>query len=169
MIRLAFVLLIAGLCLEHCYGRPYHIPTFAELTEKADLVVVVRPISTSDRKDGEPLIEYASGEPTFLTAVVTRCRVLSILKGDLAAPEIMLPHYRLDLEKAQRNGVAGIGNGPRLLTFPPPQPADVVNDDRPTLYDYLIFLKREPDGDFALVSGQTDPIFSVFRVSRAGN
>jgi hypothetical protein len=102
----------------------------------------------------------------YLTPVVTPVKVLAILKGTLEKDEFLLPHYRMDWEKAHRNGIGGISNGPSLVTFAAPPEDRLEFDGFPWDRAYILFLKKEKDGDVTFVTGQFDPEFSVFRLRR---
>ena len=144
-------------------ARPVDVPTHAELLARSNLIIVVRPVATRDAKAGDPIVRSKRTNRDYLVPVVTRFRVLAVLKGDFKETELLLPHYRLDLS---RSNVSGIGNGPQLVTFPALNQADPnVADPIPYAEDRILYLVREPDGSPSFVTGQFDPAFSVLRVS----
>ncbi len=112
--------------------------TYEELYEQADLVVIVKPISTKDT--GEKWILPDIGPATDVVGLSTVFEIRLVMKGDKSLKECTLHHYRLADTKR------GISNGPLLVSFDP--------KDSPK---YLLFLKKEADGRYAPVSGQTDP------------
>ena len=112
-------------CWSSVHARPVPVLTYAELFEQADCVLIVHPISTRDARQGDPLVETPREVGrTYLTPVVTRFKVLSVVKGEIASKEILVPHYRLDWDKAKSNGIFGIGNGPSLVIFANPKKDD---------------------------------------------
>ncbi|MDM4019418.1 hypothetical protein [Roseiconus lacunae] len=103
----------------------------------------------------------------YLTACITPMKVLAVLKGDFEGNELVLPHYRMDWEKASINGIQGIGNGPSLVVFAKKRTDEPDSDDTPLDRDYIIFLTKREDGQCDFVTGQVDPSFSVFRLNPA--
>ena len=77
----------------------------------------------------------------------TELKVLSVLKGE-SPKRPVLHHYRAANKDQPMN------NGPNLIAF-----------DSAGLNSYLFFLVREARGQFAPVTGQTDPArFSVLKL-----
>ena len=73
------------------------------------------------------------------------------MKGGKDIRTLVLHHYRLEDPKT------AVWNAPALAAFDP-------ND----YHKYLLFLKKEADGRYAPVSGQTDPtMFSIIKLEGA--
>ncbi len=138
-------------CGNSLHARPSGILPYSELFEQAELVLIARPISTRDSKPGDPVVEVvfnAEVAREYLTSVVSNCKVLSVVKGNLKDTEVTIPHYRFDFEKDEANGrLSIIISGPRLVDFALPKNKKDINDVYPGRRDYMVFLKREPDGD----------------------
>jgi hypothetical protein len=163
--RILACLICTLACGSSLYARRVHVLSHAELFKQAEIVLIVRPSSTRDSKAGDPVVEIpGDAGRNYLTPIVTRCKVLAVVKGDLVKKEVILPHYRLDMKKAESNGIHGILNGPSLVTFAMPKIDFAEFEGLQCDRDYLVFLKREQDGDFTFVTGQIDPEFSVFRL-----
>ncbi len=142
-------LLLGCLCLLPVVAsaRLIPTPTYQDLHDRADAVVIATPQATTDTDEHIALPGLHPDVPA--TGVNTPLRVNAWLKG---APDatLVVHHYRL-ADPAQPRV-----NGPLLLDF--------RREDAQTL---LFFLVREPDGRYAPVAGQTDPAgFSVFRIDR---
>lgn len=143
-------------------ARPVPILSYSELLSQSDVVLVVRATEVRDAREGDPIATTDRDASIYLTAIVTNLRVLAVLKGDFSQKSFVLAHFRLDMEKARRNGIEGIGNGPNLASFS----ISKVDDDngRPSDGDAIIFLKRKQDGTLVPVTGQFDSTFSVIWV-----
>lgn len=151
-------------------ARPVPLLSYDELLKKADVVVIVRPGSTRDAVQNDPTIELEREHAKqYLTACVTPMKVLATIKGVIDGQEFLLPHYRMDWPKANRNGIEGIGNGPLLVTFADQNPKDNESDYVPSNRDYIIFLVKRQNGGYDFVTGQFDPKFSVFRLNPSSN
>lgn len=148
MTRILSLLLLLSCCLPGVLSaRLIATPTYQDLYDRADVVVIATPQATADTDEHIALPWIRPDVPAI--GVNTPLRVQAWLKGAPSA-SLVLHHYRL------ANPGQPLVNGPLLLDF--------HRDDAQTL---LFFLVREPDGRYAPVAGQTDPAgFSVFRVDR---
>lgn len=136
-------------------ARLLDIPTFQQAYERADLVVIGQPVAVTNLAERAPLpnigqsigaadldLPEAERGKVMATGVETTFAVETVVKGDQPAGDrLVLHHYKLEKEGAMMNA-------PMLIKFDPSKPLS-----------YLLFLKRETDGRFAPVCGQTDPAF----------
>ena len=122
--------------------------TYQELFDKADLVAIGRPISTTETKEESNLSDIFPN--VAVVGLSTNFELGLVMKGENSTRKIVLHHYRVrDSEILE--------NGPFLAAFDPKQNAS-----------FLLFLKREADGRYAPVTGQTDPMIqSISKVSGA--
>lgn len=149
-----------------CQARFVHIPSYDELFAKADVILIVRPEETRDAQADEATQPLGvTGHDDYVTAVVTPMKVLRVVKGDFKQKTMNLPHYRLDMEKAARNGRGGLGNGPSLVEFAKKEESINEFDDLPSERDYMLFMKKLKDGELQFYTGQFDPEYSVFRLT----
>lgn len=169
--RTRTLLLALGFLLTQklAYSRPVPVLSYDELLKQADVVLIVRPSKTRDAEPGDPIAVMPLDRANrYLTPTVTSFKVLATVKGVFKSKKLLLPHYRLDWEKAKKNGVAGISNGPSLVTFVDSENDEDYFDDVPSNRDYLLFLKRTADGSYDFVTGQFDPVFSVLGIKTGG-
>ena len=120
---------ILVLWLQPCLGRPVRMWGYDELWEKADLVVIAKPVATKDLDDERKLAgtSVVGQETTFEVTVCMKGKLAEADEGK--KPTFKLYHYRLD------DSVTGVTNGPLLLHLP--------KDDKS---QYLMFLKRTDKG-----------------------
>jgi hypothetical protein len=127
--------------------------SYQQLLDKADLVVIGKPVSTIETKqrtDFNRLIlgpraklgffDRESDDDTIpLIGLETKFDVKAILKGNRKLHQFVVHHYRL-----AKPEIPIVGDTPALLTF------DVGAS-------YLLFLVKEPDGRYGPASDQQDP------------
>jgi hypothetical protein len=130
------VLLICGAAIM-AQGRLVSRLTYQQMFDRADLVAFAQPVSTNATSEQTVLPDI--GPPIHVVGVETKFAVELVLKGHKATKEFVLHHYR-DVKSAVYI------NGPYLVAFTPG-----VNES------YLLFLKKEADGRYAPINGQTDP------------
>lgn len=168
--RLAPLMCFAALSLPCVVGlaRPVPLLSYDQLLQRADVVLIVRPVATRDAAEGDPIIGLEPSREDTLTPVVTSMRVLAVVKGACEEKSLLLPHYRMDWPKAKRNGIGAIANGPNLVTFAATAASgEALNFlDVPWDGDCLLFLVKRPGGGYDFVTGQIDPKFSVFHLGR---
>ncbi len=107
-----------------------------QLSDKADLVVIAKPLATKDTPEATNPLSY--GYP--LAGLSTEFEISLVVKGDKDMKKLVLHHYRL-----KEQDIPTV-NGPSLVSFDPKQGSS-----------FLLYLRREADGRFAPVSGQYDP------------
>ena len=118
---------------------------YDKLTKEANLIVIATPISTRDTTERTTFPDIVSVDTnnvrTSIPAigVETTFTSLAVLKGDTNATTIVFHHLR----EAERHLEF---NGPGLVAFDPKEKRR-----------FLLFLKRESDGRYAPLTGQTDP------------
>ena len=127
-------------------GRIMRTWSYQELTDKADAVVIAKPLSTKDTEEKSVLPNISPNLP--VVGLETELEVRVVLKGEKSLKKITLHHYRL------ANASQPLINGPMLISFDPQH-----------YTRFLLFLQRDADGRYSPVSGQTDPAaFSVLKL-----
>ncbi len=152
--RLCRAIFLAGLVLVVEFLLPVQahvmsIIPFSEMFEKADLVVIARPLTkttdTAEQAKFDDLVEVdGSGKQSAVMAigVETTFHVLEVVKGPKSLTRFVLHHYR----EAPHSGDAF--DGPDTVVFDPANPRR---------RDILLFLVKEKDGRYGPYGGQTDP------------
>jgi hypothetical protein len=112
--------------------------SYAELFDKADVVVIASPGKTTITRTTQKIPNMSIEG----WRVGTELNVVAVLKGK-APKAITLHHITL-----KDGGM--MPNGPGLVRFDPK--ADT---------QYLMFLVKDTDGEYIAVSGQTDPAYSL--------
>ena len=127
------------------YARLHEYWPYDKLTKEADLIVIATPISTRDTAERTTLPDIVSVDAnnvrTSIPAigVETTFTSLAVLKGDTNNTTVVFHHMR----EAEPHPSL---NGPGLVAFDPKEKKR-----------FLLFLKRESDGRYAPLTGQTDP------------
>ena len=129
-------------------ARVVRIWTYQELVGNSDLVVIATPAVTNDTKEH---IELPGFKGEHVIGVETRFTVSTVLKGDKALGDFTLHHYRT----ADGINVPHVPNGPSFVSFAP------VEGPTAMQRAYILFLLREPDGRYAPVVGQVDPVLAI--------
>jgi ankyrin repeat protein len=120
---------------------------FEEMEKSADTIVVAKPDSTKDTDEQTNLSSFKP--PVPVVGLSSEFEVGFVLKGDSSLKKLVVHHYR-------RAGHPE-WNEFNLASF---DPKDSTN--------YLLFLKREPDGRYAPLD-QVDPAStSILKLSGAG-
>ena len=120
---------------------------FEEMEKSADTIVVAKPVSTRDTDERTNLSSYKPHVP--VVGLSSEFEVGLVLKGDSSLTKLVVHHYR----RADHPG----WNEFNLDSF---DPKDSTN--------YLLFLKREPDGRYAPLD-QVDPAWtSILKLNDAG-
>jgi len=127
------------------WARPVPYWPYDKLTREADLIVIATPASVRDTgvkttfpgiaRDNQP-VDAIQMEATFA--------VLATFKG---AESLKTLHFHYLREAAPQTVSV---NGPALVSF-----------NSKEKKRYLLFLRREKDGRYAALTGQTDPAGSV--------
>jgi len=150
--------------MECLFARPIAIPPVSELTEKADLVIVIRPSESRPIVHKPDDTSFGDRDMTLYQALETRCEVIANLKGAVPTKDIRLVHFAFKSVKAEFNGslfMCFLENTPRLLTYPTDE-THKLDTSLFTAYadsgtpEYLAFLRKMPDGRFAPVAGHYD-------------
>ena len=113
--------------------------SYKMMHEQADLVVIAKPISTTGTSERAVLPNISPD--VHVVGVQTEFNVRVVLKGETATKKIVLHHYRL---ASVENG--RVRGAPHLVSF-----------DGEQRQCCLLFLKKETDGRYAPLTGQTDP------------
>jgi hypothetical protein len=118
--------------------------------DKSDLVTIAQSVSTKDTDERSVLLDNIK-----VVGVTTDFKAALILKGPKDIRVFKLHHYRLE-SRSDENVV----NRPNLIPTAQPGPQHRA---------FLLFLTKEPDGRYAPVTGQTDPVtLSVLELTGAG-
>lgn len=164
--------------------------SYEELFKQSEFVFIVRAISTRDWKKGDPKAllpdgvnlnvtvvdindkdrEIKTNRDDYLKPVVTEFHLLSVLKGKCKRKKVLVPHYRFEWPELNKNLIQLVHNGPQLIQFDLKAKAQGDLWDGISLFvpgngDCLLFLNQECDGDFTFVTGQFDPVYSVFALT----
>jgi hypothetical protein len=127
-------------------GRLMQSWSCQQMFDQSDLVAIAKPLSTTDTTEKTVLPNIAPD--IHVVGVETKFEVRLVTKGDTDTHSFTLHHYRLEDTKMR------MMNAPMLAAFDP-------NEN----HRYLLFLKKEADGRYAPVSGQTDPDgFSIIKL-----
>lgn len=128
---------------------------YDDLLKGADLVVIARPGTTTDTGKQEELpgirqVDKSGKEsPVMGERLATDFTVVTVLKGKALDPKGKA-HGTFVLHH-DKDGAGGPAiDGPGFVTF-----------DASAHKQYLMFLVRGKDGQYAAVSGLTDPWFSI--------
>jgi hypothetical protein len=144
------VLLLATACLlvatDIVAARAVRIWSYQELLEKSDLVVIASVTANNDTMEH---IDLPGFQGQRVIGVESRFAVSAVLKGDKTLKDFFLHHYR-----PGPDGMI-VPNGPTFVYF-----AVSENGSTPQR-TYMLFLKREADGRYAPVVGQSDPGLGV--------
>jgi hypothetical protein len=139
-------------------GRQIEDWPYEKLFKRADLIVIVKPLEVRGaniQDDAKVPEDYQD----YMTGVVTKFKVLHVVKGEFKQKNLAIFHLRMKEGKS-------IMNGPMLVSFQK-KPVKLKGED-PKIEvkdrDYILFLKKDKDGRLKFVSGQTDPVLSVKEV-----
>ena len=126
-------------------ARPIQHWSYEKLAEKADLIVIAMPTLVVDTKVKTTIPGIQRGtadgvKPIPAVIMETTFQVLAVLKGNKDTGEFVFTHLR------EENPPEIQINGPGLVNFLPREKKR-----------FLLFLKREPSGKYASLTGQTDP------------
>ncbi len=150
MMRISIVsCLVAGMVLI-CESRPVPCWPYEKLAKEADLIVIATPAATKETKEKLDIPSVFRRGPDGICRPVpgmgleTTFNVLAVLKGNKDLKSFVFFHLR----EAEPQTVSV--NGPGLVSF------DARQKKR-----FLLFLKRDADGRYSALTGQTDPDGSV--------
>jgi len=137
------LLIFITTCLSH--ARPFTLWSYQDLYDKADLVIIAKPISTQDTTEKTTLPDIPD---VHVVGLFTEFKISVVMKGDKSMKKATLHHYRLADTKEE------VINGPTLISFDPKQRTQS-----------LMFLRLEKDGRYSPVSGQIDPDISILTIA----
>jgi hypothetical protein len=138
MKKLMLFILVASIAVP-LRGRLTKDWTIQEMFAKSDLVVIAMPIATLGTEEHATLKEI--GPPAVeVLGLSTEFDVRLVFKGNNGMKKFTLHHYKLAHQQT-------FINGPHLVAF----------DSKLWPKRFLLFLRREADGRYAPVTGQTDP------------
>jgi len=148
--KISLSVLLILLLSPMVFARLHYAWSYDEMTKQADTIVIATPVvathDTAERTTfpGVTQVDLNGGNPRPVPAigVETTFKVLSVFKGDMKAETFVFHHLR------EIQGPSN--NGPGVVTFDP-------KDKK----RFLLFLKRELDGRYSSVTGQTDPDMGV--------
>jgi hypothetical protein len=135
--RSMLIVLLAASVLAH--ARPIDIPTYQELQNKADLVLILKVQTITET--AAKTKQY--GDPDFYQGYKATCQVLSVLKGKLEQTVVAIPFFQ------HPKGMPGF-NGAVPAPF--------------SLRDNLVFLaylKRGQSGELAPLTGEYEAGLSI--------
>lgn len=146
MLRVSGLLFISMLLVGGSVAEARLVPSWphAKLHETSDLIVVAHPIET---KTFDEKIELDRGTNFYLQAVATTFKVHDKMKGE-CGKQIEVIHYRLKVVK--KGEIAILEDGPHVISF-----------SKSLEHDFVLYLKKRPDGRYTFVSGVDDPQFSA--------
>ena len=133
------------------FARLHEHWPYDRLTKEADAIVIATPVSVRDTAERTTLPNIVRTDTNNVRSTIpaigveTTFTLLSVLKGEAGTNLFVFHHLR----EAEKPG-ARQHNGPGLVTFDPKEKKR-----------FLLFLKRESDGRYAPLTGQTDPDGSV--------
>ena len=111
--------------------------SYREMFAKADFVVIAKAISSETTTERSVLPDLTPATP--VVSVLTKFETHLVLKGDKKVTRFILHHYKLATDEA-------MVNGPNLVEFDPKKHSE-----------FLLFLIRERNGNYAPATDQTDP------------
>ncbi len=140
---------LLSLCLAlESHARLMQALDYDRQNDQATLVVIATPTEVTETSEvaALPNIQtvYNDGrkEDVKGKGVETSFQILTVLKGERSTKTLVLHHFKLVEPAAD--------NGPGLVSF---EPKDKKR--------FLMFLRKEADGQYVAVCGQTDPINSI--------
>ena len=175
MRKLVITLIILQFCSASAWTRQIEIWSYGRLFAESDLVVIAEPLSTTKTAD---VFDHEGNQRQDYQGMDTEFNVHSALKGESKPGHFKVLHFRyaatvqgvadgalfvhfrlkgwsfsgLTDEKVDRNGHRQAGV------------KEIIQWAKP---EYLLFLKRRPDGRYEPVSGQYDSALACREVSAA--
>ncbi|MFI5247381.1 MAG: hypothetical protein ACHQWV_02370 [Nitrospirales bacterium] len=134
-------------------ARGHRAWSYPQLRDEADTIVIATPTTVEETTERTPLpnitlVSQDGNKSDVIGAgIETTFEVLAVLKGDATPKSLVLHHYRQ--AEPERPSI----NGPGLVAFHPKERRR-----------FLMFLKREADGRYCAVSGQTDPYIAIHEI-----
>ncbi len=156
--RTSIVLAILFCTTGLLFGRLVNAPSYKQMAEHADLVVIATPTANADLPGPTTLPNVTIvdkngvGREIPATRVETTFHTIAVLKGKLAESE---QSFKLLHLKYVNPADANVSRAAQLMEF--------TAGDRT---QYLMFLKLRDDGSYEPFNGQTDPIYSIEKLSQ---
>lgn len=141
---IVFVLVCLFVASIPSHARKVRAWTYEDLAQEADLIVIATTKSVRDLKKETAFPNlFLKDKPVPAMAMEVTLDVLSVLKGKTDGGTITLSYLRPASLRLMEDG-------PQLIIFNPELKVR-----------YLMYLKREPDGRYSAITGQTDPALAV--------
>jgi hypothetical protein len=121
--------------------------TWQEMFDHADLVVIARPTATKDTSEHTKLLTTLP-----VIGVHSEFETQVVLKGSRGLTSFTLHHYRWESVEEEEH----TANGPSLISIK-------IQPGR--LHTFLLFLRRQKDGNYVPVTDQVDPDVSVIELN----
>jgi len=139
------------------YARLVEHWPYDRLAREADLIVIATPVSVHDTEERTVfpnLVESGTNNIQHQVAAIgveTAFETLAVLKGSTNETKFVFHHLR-DARISSPTGESKViaFNGPLNVAFEPKEKKR-----------FLLFLRREPDGRYASVTGMTDPSVGI--------
>ena len=151
-------------------ARPVPMPTIAELTANADVVVILQPQSTRETSDKPDDKSFGERDLKTYQPLETTCKILSVFKGEIKADPIKIVHFAYAERFPEFNGgffMIFLFDPTQVIVFPgtknQPPDASQVTPYAIGAPEYLAFLRKLPDGRYAAACPQYDAALA-FRV-----
>lgn len=159
LFTLAFMI-VAFVVQSSCLARGVPHWPYEKLFQESDLVVLAALLKTEfaddELMDRRWSWKFEGQNTTF--------EKIQVLKGTFEENELQMLHFKIGEAKSDERVSESLINGPTFVTFPTTRNTD-DRWRRERSQEYLLFLKKLPDGRFIPVSGQIDPNLSVRKVS----
>ena len=147
---LAVALLLSVAVNQRAQGRIRQLWTQQQMVDKSDLIAMAKVVEVRDTGVATTIPNISRGtDPIAAVEMEATFEVSAVLKGKHEGPRLVFCYLR-----EVKHEVALRGE-PELVGFEAGEK------------QYLLFLKREADGRYSAVIGQTDPADAVREVGRA--
>ena len=149
-------------------ARLFTALSYEELSQQCDAIFICSFMSAREVDEAIDDPDFADDDEEDFDVFASEFRVLASLKGD-KIKSIEVVHYRYS------SSVVRPDNGPSFVDFSaPPYPVERPRAGRrtapvepppdPKSVEYLLFLKKRPDGKYIPFGGQMDPGLSIRRI-----
>ena len=157
MARLVGLVLVAATCgmtTVRSQAREVDNPSYRELFSRAELVLVAKAVSTVDAAG-----KGAGADRNWhRVAVLTTFDCIYVIKGKHQNKNLVLFHYRWRDDEWKMK----VRNPPRYVRF---DTGGKLDESGSAQTAYMLFLKKGDDGRYECVTGPTDPVFSVKKIT----
>jgi hypothetical protein len=146
---LAVILLVCLSIGERASARIRQVWTKQQMVDRADLIVMAKVVEVRDTGLQTTIPNIARGNaPIAAVEMEGTFEVSAVVKGKQEGAKLVLAYLRETKPEPARGA------------------AELVGFEAGDRREYLLFLKREADGRYSAVVGQTDPADAVKEVSR---